>query len=341
MTVSFTRERYEASEDDEAVEFRVRLSKAVSQEAVVDYVTVTGTAIGGKDYEGTVGTLTFPAGSRGRIIRVPIIDDKLVEEEETFTLRLRNSNVTIGVGEATGAITDNDLQVVSVTTDQTKVEEGETVTFTLTRTGSNLTEPLRVPVRITERGDFLADGVPTSTSVRFAANETTTTLELETVDDEVEEAIGAVTATITDGDTYRTGDAASATVAIADNDGTETDIEVRQSDVTVSFAATRYQASEGGGVLDFAVRLSAISLEEVTVDYVTASGTATAGQDYRATIGTLTFPILETEQTIRVPIIDDNVVEGRRDVHSQVGQFQRDNRPRQGNGAQSPTTIYE
>ena len=309
MTVSFTRERYEASEDDEAVEFRVRLSKAVSQEAVVDYVTVTGTAIGGTDYEGTVGTLTFPAGSRGRIIRVPIIDDKLVEEEETFTLRLRNSNVTIGVGEATGAITDNDLQVVSVTTDQTKVEEGETVTFTLTRTGSNLTEPLRVPVRITERGDFLADGVPTSTSVRFAANETTTTLELETVDDEVEEAIGAVTATITDGDTYRTGDAASATVAIADNDGTETDIEVRQSDVTVSFAATRYQASEGGGVLDFAVRLSAISLEEVTVDYVTASGTATAGQDYRATIGTLTFPILETEQTIRVPIIDDNVVE--------------------------------
>ena len=309
VTVSFTRERYEASEDDEAVEFRVRLSKAVSQEAVVDYVTVTGTAIGGTDYEGTVGTLTFPAGSRGRIIRVPIIDDKLVEEEETFTLRLRNSNVTIGVGEATGAITDNDLQVVSVTTDQTKVEEGETVTFTVTRTGSNLTEPLRVPVRITERGDFLADGVPTNTSVRFAANETTTTLELETVDDEVEEAIGAVTATITDGDTYRTGDAASATVAIADNDGTETDIEVRQSDVTVSFAATRYQASEGGGVLDFAVRLSAISLEEVTVDYVTASGTATAGQDYRATIGTLTFPILETEQTIRVPIIDDNVVE--------------------------------
>ena len=309
VTVSFTRTRYEASEDDEAVEFRVRLSKAVSQEAVVDYVTVSGTARGGTDYEGTVGTLTFPAGSRGRIIRVPIIDDKLVEEEETFTLRLRNSNATIGVGEATGAITDNDLQVVSVTTDQTRVEEGETVTFTLTRTGSNLTEPLRVPVRITERGDFLADGVPTNTSVRFAANETTTTLELETVDDEVEEAIGTVTATITDGDTYRVGDAASATVAIADNDGTETDIEVRQSDVTVSFVATRYEVSEDGGVLDFAVRLSAISLEEVTVKYATVSGTAMAGQDYRATIGTLTFPVLETEQTIRVPIIDDNLVE--------------------------------
>ena len=291
------------------MEFRVRLSKTASQEAVVDYVTVTGTAIGGKDYEGTVGTLTFPAGARGRIIRVPIIDDKLVEEEETFTLRLSNSNVTIGVGEATGVITDNDLQVVSVTTDQTRVEEGETVTFTLTRTGSNLTESLRVPVRITKRGAFLADGVPTSTSVRLAANETTTTLQVETVDDDVEEAIGTVTATITDGDTYRVGDAASATVAIADNDGTETDIEVRQSDVTVSFAATRYEVSEDGGVLDFAVRLSAISLEEVTVKYATVSGTAMAGQDYRATIGTLTFPVLETEQTIRVPIIDDNLVE--------------------------------
>ena len=309
VTLSFTRTRYEASEDDEAVEFIVRLSEAVNQVVVVDYVTVSGTAMGGTDYDGTVGTLTLPAGARGRIIRVPIIDDKLVEEEETFTLRLRNSNATIGVGEATGVITDNDLQVVNVTTTQTVVEEGETVTFTVTRTGSNLTDPLRVPVRITERGDFLADGIPSTTRARFAANETTTTIELETVDDEVAEAIGAVTVTITEGDTHRVGDAASATVAVTDNDGEEPEVEVRRSDVTVSFAAARYQVSEGGGVLDFTVRLSAVSLETVTVDYATASGTAMAGQDYRATTGTLTFPILATEQRIRVPIIDDDLVE--------------------------------
>ena len=309
VTVSFTRTRYEASEDDEAVEFIVRLNKVASQEVVVDYASVSGTAMGGQDYEGTVGTLSFSAGARGRIISVPIIDDKLVEEEETFTVRLRNSNAMIDVDEATGAITDNDLQEVSVTTDQTTVEEGETVIFTVTRTGSDLTDPLRVPVSITEHGDFLADGTPSTTRAIFAANVTTTTIELETVDDEVAEAIGAVTATITDGDTYRVSDAASTTVAITDNDGVEPKVEVRRSDVTVSFAATRYEVSEDGRVLDFTVRLSAVSLEAVTVDYATASGTATAGQDYRATTGTLIFPILTTEQRIRVPIIDDNLVE--------------------------------
>ena len=90
--MSFTRTRYEASEDDEAVQFRVRLSKAASQDAVVEYATSSGTAMAGEDYEGTVGTLTFPAGTTEQTIRVPIIDDDVVEEEETFTITLRNSN---------------------------------------------------------------------------------------------------------------------------------------------------------------------------------------------------------------------------------------------------------
>ena len=63
VTVSFTRTRYEASEDDEAVTFIVRLSAAVSQEAVVEYATSSGTARAGQDYEATTGTLTFPAGT--------------------------------------------------------------------------------------------------------------------------------------------------------------------------------------------------------------------------------------------------------------------------------------
>ena len=211
MTLSFTKTRYEASEDDEVLEFSVQLSREVSQEAMVTYSTQAGTATTEEDYEATGGALTFPAGTTRRTIRVPIIDDNVVEQEETFTVRLINSNATIGISEATGVIADNDLPLVVVTTNQTVVEEGETVTFTLTRIG-DLSMPLTVPVSITERGAFLADGAPTEAT--FAANAATTTLQVATVDDEVDEENGAVTATIADGETYQVGDEASATVEI-------------------------------------------------------------------------------------------------------------------------------
>ena len=245
---------------------------------------------------------------------MPIIDDNVVEEEETFTISLRNSNATIGEGKATGVITDNDLPLISVQAEPAAVEEGGTIKFTLTRLGAfNLNRALEVPIRVTERGAFLGDIDVLPTEATFAANETTATLLVETVDDEVAEANGSVSLTITRGETYRLGDAFIATAEVIDNDGpdgveTRDDLEVK-SDVTVSFAAARYEASEGDRVLDFAVRLSTATLQEVTVQYATVTGTATAGMDYAARTGILTFPAATTEQTIRVPIIDDNVVE--------------------------------
>ena len=48
----------------------------------------------------------------------------------------------------------------------------------------------------------------------------------------------------------------------------------------------------------------------VTLDYATADGTATAGQDYTATSGTLTFQAGESEKTIEVAVLDDSHDEG-------------------------------
>ena len=315
VTVSFTKTRYVASEDDEAVVFVVQLSEAAGQDAVVEYATSSGTARGGEDYEATTGTLTFPAGTTRLGISVPIIDDNVAEQEETFTIALRNSNATIVQGEATGAITDNDLPLISVTAEPAALEEGGTIKFTLTRIGAfNLNRALEVPISVTERGKFIGDLDALPREVTFAANETTATLLIETIDDEVAEASGAVTVTIIRGETYRLGDVFFAIAEVIDNDGpegieTRTDIEVSESDITVSFARTRYEVSEGDGVLDFVVQLSAAILQEVAVEYATVTGTATAGLDYTARTGILTFPAGTTEQTIRVPIIDDNVVE--------------------------------
>ena len=68
--------------------------------------------------------------------------------------------------------------------------------------------------------------------------------------------------------------------------------------------------TEGSGSAVFRVSLNMQSREVVTVVYATSDGTATAGSDYTATSGTLTFEPGETRQTIPVEVLDDDEVEG-------------------------------
>ncbi len=72
------------------------------------------------------------------------------------------------------------------------------------------------------------------------------------------------------------------------------------------------RAREGrDAAIDFAVTLTRPSSVTVTVDYATADETATAGTDYAAASGTLTFAPGETAKTVRVAILDDRIDEGR------------------------------
>ena len=72
------------------------------------------------------------------------------------------------------------------------------------------------------------------------------------------------------------------------------------------------KAKEGKDAsLDFAVTLNRAASHEVSVDYATADETATAGADYTATSGTLTFAAGETAKTVKVPVLDDAVDEGK------------------------------
>ncbi len=68
------------------------------------------------------------------------------------------------------------------------------------------------------------------------------------------------------------------------------------------------EATEGTDQsLDFVVKLSPAASDTVTVDYATSDGTATAGMDYTADSGELTFLPDETTKTISVAITDDTV----------------------------------
>ena len=72
------------------------------------------------------------------------------------------------------------------------------------------------------------------------------------------------------------------------------------------------KAKEGrDATLAFAVTLHRAASGPVTVDYATEDRTASAGADYQALAGTLTFAAGETAKTVAVALLDDAVDEGR------------------------------
>ena len=73
--------------------------------------------------------------------------------------------------------------------------------------------------------------------------------------------------------------------------------------------ATVTEGNSGTRNLTFTVSLSAASGRIVTVQYATADATATAGSDYVARTGTLTFNPGWISQTVSVTVYGDTAVE--------------------------------
>jgi probable HAF family extracellular repeat protein len=78
------------------------------------------------------------------------------------------------------------------------------------------------------------------------------------------------------------------------------------NDVSVS------EGNNGITAANFTVTISNASNQTVTVQFLTANGTATAGSDYQSTGGTLTFAPGQTSQTITVTVIGDRIPEPNR-----------------------------
>lgn len=92
-----------------AAVFTVSLSGPSGQEVRVNFTTAKGTATAEVDYSTTAGTLVFAPGETSKTISVPIIDDSIVETNETFKVSLsRAVNGSITRSSAVGTILDND-----------------------------------------------------------------------------------------------------------------------------------------------------------------------------------------------------------------------------------------
>ena len=106
--------------------------------------------------------------------------------------------------------------------------------------------------------------------------------------------------------------ACGATGAVCTQDGrTYTSALATQIQGPPGLAVADAEVEEGPNAsLAFAVTLSRAAASTVTVGYATSDGTATAGSDYTAASGTLTFAAGETEKTVSVAVLDDAHDEG-------------------------------
>ena len=105
-----------SEEDDSTIDFVVTLNPASDESVTVDYATANGSASSGSDYTATSGTLTFNASETSKTIQVSIIDDTVVDDNETLTITLSNaSGAEISDGQATGTITDGDTETTPLT----------------------------------------------------------------------------------------------------------------------------------------------------------------------------------------------------------------------------------
>ncbi|MFM8304696.1 MAG: NPCBM/NEW2 domain-containing protein [Actinomycetota bacterium] len=96
---------------------KVRLANPPDTTVTVDFTTVDGTAVAPGDYAATKGTLTFAPGETVGTITVPVAGNKIVEQDETFSVRLsRPVGAYLGRSSATVTITNDDTGATATTT---------------------------------------------------------------------------------------------------------------------------------------------------------------------------------------------------------------------------------
>ena len=277
---------------------------------------------------------------------MPICGDTVAEGNETLLVNLGTpTNATLLDGQGIGTIADDEGAAGLSISDAT-VAEGDAGTATLTFTvtlappsAQQVTVPFSTANQTAASGAACAAGVDyvtTAGTLTFVPGDTSETLMVTVCPDTVVEGSetllvnlgtptgGAVLGdgqglgTITDDDQAGGVSFSSATASVPESVGSVT-ITVQRSGGTGPSATANNasvpggsvrpnppasQAAPGGGAV------SPNALTPASVSFATADQTATAGQDYVATAGTLNFGVNETTKTITIPILQDNLQEG-------------------------------
>ena len=283
--------------------FTVSLDAASGKAVQVDFATADDTAGEPGDYERNSGSESFAPGETIKQITVKVEGDELDEADEQFSVELSNaSGASIDDDTGTGTITDDDdppaLTIVGDT-----VAEGDTgttdATFTVTLNAPSgrevSVEHATADGTATEPVDYASENGTTT----FAPGDTSKEITVEVAGDEIEEPNEDFTVGLST--------PANATIAVATGTG-----QITNDDPTPGISIDDTGVDEGDtgqSPATFAVSLSNPTQNPVSVELATADGTATEPSDYEAKAKTVDFAPGESEQTVNVQVVGDELDE--------------------------------
>ncbi len=343
--LGFVRTSYSEDENGTNVVMQVTRTNGRLATATITMRTIDETATSGADYQGLVDTRTWVArhGFQGlqmfgssdltnKLFSVPILDDPLVEGDETFDIVLENpvsslllpdnsvfniqsvltpTNVAIGVavasqGSAKVTLFDNDFAFgvfdFSVTNYFIDEAAGEAV-ITVNRTdggvGNVSVQYSTIPGGSADVG---LDYVGVTNTLSFGPGQTSRVFRIPIISDterEFDQTIHMILDNPNGGATL--GSRTFATVTILDDDfGTG----------TISLSTNTYSVTESSGVATVTLKRTSGERGAVDVVFRTVDNTAFSGVDYVGVLETITFANGETEKTVDIPILDDTAING-------------------------------
>ena len=301
--ISFTRTNFSALENTTNFLINVRRSGGKAGGVTVDFYTQNGTATDGVRYIGTNGSLTFGPGETNKTIAVGIINDFIVNGNQSFNLVLANAGggATLApTNIATLTVIDDESSIGFSSPTYTVNETAGTLTVTVVRNGALLT-PVTVGYSETDASaqnevNFIA----TTNTLFFPTNVSSKTFTVPIIHDTRDQGDLSFNLWLfnpTGGTQINDNNHATATIIEADSDG------------VVGFSTNSYSVSDSGtNAIITIVRTNGLSSGS-QVDFVTTDGSALAGIDYTNATQTLTFNAGVTSLKVQVPITKQTTVQ--------------------------------
>jgi hypothetical protein len=309
-------------ENSSQASYVITRSGDLSGSQTVDYRVTGGTATAGADYVAFApATVTFAPGETRKVIGVNLLDDALLEGNETLILGLQNASAgAITTATATVTLGDNETVVgagnIGIAVNLDNVYEGAgTASFFVARggdVGAAATAYFRTNGGTAGAGsDYTAIAIQT---LSFAAGERYKSVLVSLVNDTVAESSETLVGQIALDTGFTTG-VATATVTLLDDDTAATG--------TNSYViAAVGNAYESAGVAGYTITRSGDLSIASTSYFRTNGGTATDVADYTAVAGqTLSWGVGEVTKVVTVAVANDTSAEASETV---VGQSASD-----------------
>lgn len=286
--------------------FNVMLSEPSGQKVTVKYATANGTALAGSDYAAQTGLITFMPGATSREVKVVVNGDTVMEDEETFTVTLHTPvNATIDAGQAVGTIINategNSMTTLSIA--KTSVIEGNSGTTQMVFT---VTMPFPSPNTVTVKymtanssAKAGEDYISASGTLTFAPGTTTQTIPITVLGDILHEPNEAMVVNLSN--------PTNAVLLVKQAVGTILNDEPLPK-ITIMDTST-VEGDSGSRYMEFELMLSGTSSKNITVNFATADGSASAPSSYAARNGILVFPSGTTTQCVAVVVYGNVTIE--------------------------------